>query len=522
MNGMFPTLAGLRRSRIVLGSLICCGMSDVATVATGAPEAADERGPGPVPKLADSRARRLYWLWPALLTLVYGLWGIRTPALWADELATWGAVRLSWGGLYRLCGNVDAVVAPYYTLVKVWTSIAGSSTVALRLPSVGAMTLAAALVAVLGAQVDAGRPDRARRTGLIAGLAFAVIPTTSRYAQEARPYAFAILFAVLATLLLVRLVQRPSAGRCALYALAILGLGAFHLMALLLLLAHPVLAWRRAARAWAVSAAAGVLPLLPLAFIGYRQSGQISWIPRANWRVLLSAPDTLFIVGVVAGFVIVLGLLAFSRRREVLLLVAWALVPALVLYAVAKVTPLFWPRYLLYTVPAWVLLAALTLTRLTLRRAVAVLVALVLVSDPAQYALRASDGHSHADKSAGSIIRVNERPGDGIAYKLDDQPEPWEGRDLVAKYVPADRQPRDVFAVTPQRTDGHLLATECADLTACLDRADPPRMWIIRFGTQTDPLFTIGRTKENLLRSRYRLVQLWLVRGLTVALYARG
>jgi mannosyltransferase len=77
-----------------------------------------------------------------------------------------------------------------------------------------------------------------------------------------------------------------------------------------------------------------------------------------------------------------------------------------------------------------------------------------------------------------------------------------------------------VFAVTPQRVDGHLTATECADLAACLD--DTPRLWVLRYENLADPLATIGPGKAELLRSRYRLEKLWLLRGLTVALYVRA
>ncbi len=489
-------------------------MADVATHAPVAPDSP------PAPANASTvavLARRLYWLWPGLLTLGYGLWQVTGPALWADELATWGAVRLGWGPMYRLLGNIDAVVGPYYTLVKAWTSLVGTSTLALRLPSVAAMTGAAMLLAVLGARVSENR-----WLGLLAGLTFAVVPATTRYAQEARPYAFVIFFAILATLLLVRLVQRPSVSTAAVYALAVLGLGAFHLMALLLLLPHAAMAARRAPRPWAIAAACGVLPLLPLAFLGHRQSAQISWITPANIRVLLSSPDTIFTSGTIAGALILLGLLALSRRWEVLLLLSWAVVPVLALFLVAKITPVFWPRYLLYTMPAWVLLAAFTMARLSRVRAVAVLVVMALLAYPSQYVLHQRDGHTHGDSLAAGIITAHEQPGDAIAYRIDEQPEPWEGRDLVARYVPADRQPLDVFAVTPQRTNGRLLATECPDLAACLDRAAPPRMWIIRFGTQPDPLRDIGTAKEQLLRDRYKMHELWFVKGLTVALYVRG
>ena len=140
-----------------------------------------------------------------------------------------------------------------------------------------------------------------------------------------------------------------------------------------------------------------------------------------------------------------------------------------------------------------------------------------LLAAPGQTAIRTPDGHNHATADAAGIIAANERSGDGIAYALDERVVPWEARDIVARYVPAARRPRDVFALTPQRVDGHLTATECADPASCLDTT--PRLWVLRYQNLADPLAGIGQPKEDLLRSRYRLEKLWLVRGLTVALY---
>ena len=174
--------------------------------------------------------------------------------LWADELATWGAVRVGWTDLFRLSRHVDVVVTPYYVVEKAWTSLAGTSTVALRLPSMLAMVAAAALVAVLAATL------RDRWTGLLAGSVFAVIPATSRFAQEARPYAFVVLLAVLATLLLIRLRQGGGTAVALGYALCVALIGLLHLIGLLLLPAHAVVARRRLAT-WAVWAGTGLLPL---------------------------------------------------------------------------------------------------------------------------------------------------------------------------------------------------------------------------------------------------------------------
>jgi len=461
---------------------------------------------------------RYYWAWPAALTLVLCAYQITRPALWADELATWGAVRLSWRELFRLLGNVDAVVGPYYALMKLWTGVAGTSTLALRLPSLLAMTGAAALLAVLGARVAC------RRAGLLAGLAFALVPTTSRYAQEARPYAFTILFAILATLVLTWLLDRPGRLSGAAYAGSVALLGAAHLVAVLLLVAHGIVVLLRRDRArlvtWAVAAAVGVLPLLPLAWLGHRQSAQISWLTPADWRTLFAVPDTIFAAGVVGGVIIGLGMLSVSRRPAAVLALTWAVAPILALFVASELSTLFWARYLLFTLPGFVLLAALTLDRYGVPIAAGGLLVLALLAGPGQTAIRTPDGHNHATTAAAGVIAANEQPGDGIAYALNEPVVPWEARDIVARYVPAGKRPRDVFALTPQRVDGHLTATECADLPGCLD--DTARLWVLRYQNLADPLAGIGQPKEDLLRQRYRLDRLWLLRGLTVALYVRA
>jgi mannosyltransferase len=381
-----------------------------------------------------------------------------------------------------------------------------------------AMTATAGLLAVLGARlVD-------RRVGVLAGLTFALVPVTSRYAQEARPYAFVLLFAVLATLALSWFLSRPGWVAGVAYAVSIALLGAFHLLALLLLVAHAIAVAlprnRRLAIGWLIASTAGVVPLLPLAWLGDRQSGQISWLTKADWRTLVATPDTIFGAGVAAGLIIGLGALAVSRKPPAVLALAWALGPILALFAIGEVTTLFWARYLLYTLPGFVLLAALKLGRLRAGHAAAILVALALVAAPAQTGIRTPDGHNHATTAAAGIIAANERAGDGIAYALDEPVVPWEARDIVARYVPAGKQPRDVFAIAPQRTGDRLAATECPDLAACL--GDTPRLWVLRYENLADPLAGIGAAKATLITARFRLDRLWTVRGLTVALYVRG
>jgi mannosyltransferase len=180
---------------------------------------------------------------PAVLTmLVVGFQLGRAP-LWRDELATWSAASRPLPDLWRMLAGIDAVTGPYYAFMHGWTALFGDSVVALRLPSLLAMAGAAAVTTRLG--TDLFGP----RAGLLAGSLFAVVPSTSRYGQEARAYAFAALFAALATLLLVRAVRRPDARRFAGYGAALLALGLSNVVALLLVAGHAtaVLPGRRAA-----------------------------------------------------------------------------------------------------------------------------------------------------------------------------------------------------------------------------------------------------------------------------------
>ncbi|MEY9969612.1 hypothetical protein ABIA33_007701 [Streptacidiphilus sp. MAP12-16] len=141
------------------------------------------------------------WLWPMVLTLVLGLYKLSQPELWRAELASWSAASRSVPQLFRLLGHVDTSSGAYYLFLHFWIKIFGDSIVALRLPSVLAMAGAAGCVALLGRRMFSSS------AGVLAGLAFAVMPAVSRYAQEARSYAFTILGVTVATMLLLRALE---------------------------------------------------------------------------------------------------------------------------------------------------------------------------------------------------------------------------------------------------------------------------------------------------------------------------
>ncbi|WP_174530535.1 glycosyltransferase family 39 protein, partial [Micromonospora maritima] len=336
---------------------------------------------------APSRTRLGWpvWVVPGLLTLAVTLVGIGHAQPWRDELATWSAATRPLPDLVRLTRVIDAATGPYYALVHGWTALVGTSPTALRLPSALAMAAAAASTARLGARL-AG--DRA---GLLAGLLFAVLPATSRYGQEARPYALATLFAVLATLLLVDALRRPTWRRWTGYALAVAALALVHLIALTLLAAHAVVVLltavrgpaavvdppdgsreapapgRRVLARWLLALLPAVVLVTPLALVARGQRGrQLDWVDPARLSDLAALPGGLAQSGVVGGFLLALAALGAVRLgRRALLPGAAVLLPVLLLFVAGTVVPLWVTRYLVFTVPFACLLAGAALAGTT-------------------------------------------------------------------------------------------------------------------------------------------------------------
>ena len=143
---------------------------------------------------AAARIARLTWCWPALLALVLGLYQMGRPELWRDELASWSFASRPVSDLIASARHTGATQLAYYLLLHGWIAAFGDSADAMRTLSALAMAAAAACVALVGRRLAGAR------AGLTAGLVFALVPSVSRFAQEIRFYALAVLVTTLATL----------------------------------------------------------------------------------------------------------------------------------------------------------------------------------------------------------------------------------------------------------------------------------------------------------------------------------
>jgi mannosyltransferase len=180
---------------------------------------------------------------------------------------------------------------------------------------------------------------------------------------------------------------------------------------------------------------------------------------------------------------------------------------------------LFLPRYLLFTLPAWALLAGVALGRAHVVVTIVGVLAIAALAVPGQLEVRTTDGHGEATRDMATTIASHSQPGDGVVYGMADDGGNWVGRDTVTHYVPAGQRPKDVLMTLPSRTSGNLAAQECAEVAKCL--GDAPRIWVVRLGYRADPLRGLDGQKEPALRERYDLDTTWHFTGLTLALITK-
>ncbi|NPV09028.1 MAG: hypothetical protein HPY83_13825 [Anaerolineae bacterium] len=319
-----------------------------------------------------------------MAAVVFRFEGLSRQSLWADEGNSWGMTLRSLADIAPAAG-ADIHPPLYYYLLNLWARLFGTSEAGLRSLSavIGCLLV---LVTYLWARRLAGEA-----AAVAAGALAVVSPFAVYYSQEARAYALVALLAAVSTWALSEyLLAREQGFRArrwaAGYVLAAAGLLWSHYLGLMVLALHNLalalwLAGRyRSARStvrgevrdWVIAQGAVALLFLPWLPVMLRSAGgwpaisarEPLWFyleEAARLYSLGPAAQATSMVGWVALVPAVLGLaLAPARARHRLLwgLAATAAIwPAVSLWAISLLRPMYRAKFLLIGLPAYHLLA---------------------------------------------------------------------------------------------------------------------------------------------------------------------
>jgi mannosyltransferase len=399
---------------------------------------------------------------------------------------------------------------------------------AIRLVSVIVVALGAVCLVWLGVLVG-GRWGL--RVGGWAGVVYVADPLTSRYAQEARPYALAMLFAVLSACLLVKWLQTLSPRWLVLYLAATVMLGYAQLLGLLVVAAHAVTValvrgWP-ASRRWLVAWVPGVCAIAPLGFFAWRQRVAMSWHTKPVSAQLQAVIDEFG--GNEMGFHLLLLALALglavtysaTRRRgrspspALHVGAPWLLLPSCLLFAWSQASPMFSDRYVMFCVPALCLLAGTGLAFMPWPAAVALAGLFAHLLMPMQQQVRSTVGHSEDVRGVALAVAATAEPGDAVVFIPAD-------RRVVEEAYPEDfDKAADVLLARPGAAAGSIAGTDVPP--GGVPAAILSHERVIVVGTPAAAnVGQVGRAAMEVLARHFQPLEHQQFAGFTFTLYARS
>ena len=314
-------------------------------------------------------------------------------SLWLDEIYTVVEAGRPWGTLLLNLFLPQQGYPLYILGMRLWIVLLGTGEAALRLPSALAGIATVPLLYLLG------RRTFGRAAGLVAATLLALSPLAIWYSLEAKAYALLLLVTVVAWLLLWEAVEQGGRWRWLGWAgITLIGLSVHRLFILSLLgqLVYIVYLARQGhftRRYRLVLLGLLILTLLLTVAglwwtLGREGAGQQFDVQR-RWQDLASTftqfslrippgpPEPPVLVDrrpwlIPFGLAALAGLVALgrgiaaraARRRRAVFLLAFLVVPPGVFYLLYLIRPFYYERYLLGTLPAYLLLLAVGIVQL--------------------------------------------------------------------------------------------------------------------------------------------------------------
>ena len=332
--------------------------------------------------MAGPPLTRLHTTLVLTLLTVAGAWlrlsHLGTKSLWLDEGATVALAHASWQHFAWVWWHGEANLQTiYFLLMRGWIQL-GDSESWLRLPSALFGIATIPLLYVIARKFMPEEPALAA----VALLTFS--PTHVYYSQEARSYTLAILMVLLSTYFFVRAVEKCQRQDWMLWALvSTLAFYSHDFTALVLVAQAGSLAFKRGPKRarpmlmWGSIIFLLALPGLTYVFRASPENLHFIWMPRPSFREFWHLAGFFGGYGVklaVAGILWGAAILTIWRRRHLsddsdvlwlgALILLWALLPPLILAAISLLQPMFLQRYVVFSLPAALLLGALGMNAL--------------------------------------------------------------------------------------------------------------------------------------------------------------
>ena len=379
------------------------------------------------------------------------------------------------GGMLENLRATDNHPPLYFLILWATVRLIGYGELAVHIPSIIAGTL------LIPAVYITGRELFDRRTGVLAAGLTSIAPLLIWYSQEARPYAFFMLFATLAVWAQVKAVRDGRSRYWVAYAGLTIALIYTHYFSFIPIaiqqVAFAVVIWNRSRNGesvkplithyWVtwIAIAIAVAPLVPYvhqqfandvttgqgiagaapsagaASTGVPQTGHpnvYALLTNFAWAIWgYHADSTMLDIAALWPVLMLLALALLGRGRSPmsLLVLALAVIPAFVLMGVGfKDRTLFEVRYFSGAVPMLMLLCARTLVTSSARRLPVALLTSALIATmvvgAADEQLAKSNPRDYDFRSALEFLRSRARPGDTLLYA------PVYLNDVVEYYAP--------------------------------------------------------------------------------------
>jgi uncharacterized membrane protein len=365
-----------------------------------------------------------------------------------------------------------------------------------------------------------------RNVGLLAALFLALSTCAVVYSQEARSYGWLLFGVITSTYFFARLIEQPTYGVACVYALAAGVTFYFHYFGLLVPLAHAVSLMalpedRRPTKPLLAAAAITSLFALPVLWMIHIQPARhLDWVSKPSLLelyhlgVFLAAESgkgvgpALLVVELILLVVFFRGMIAQHRSSELdrdrglfpyALVASGLLTPILVSLLVSIVRPVFFHRFLIICLPAWLLAIAAAICVLSRRRiamlAVAGVCVLSLASTVMSYSRMREDW-----RGAVNFLIDNARPQDVVLYY---QPVGGWAAESYRDWLPGGGANRPMaVSVDPQAGDWRSKV------------AGARRVWLVEYPANLSD--DTARAVETQLHSRYAAVAVQQYRAMTV------